>query len=211
VKRGFPRPWAIRFYLALGALTLAALIWINLSSRKRPEPLSAAERQELAVVHDLDGVRLRHPLLGFSLAHPGPKFFESAQAEKKIGFADDPSTRFYAFTELDSGRMVIVSLSRRSHMGGDAFAAAVDSVAQMFTSRTAAGFDAGAAVDVLQRDVDRAGKRADVHVRVHGLGHMRLHARLDRFAGDTDYLLMVIAISPADDSLAPIVASFTAS
>ncbi|HTM20107.1 MAG TPA: hypothetical protein VL172_06365 [Kofleriaceae bacterium] len=208
MKRGFPRKWAIRFYIALAAATLAAVVWINLS-RKKPEPLSAAERQDLAVTDELSGKRLRHPLLGFSLAYPGPKFFESADAEKKVGFTGDPSTRFYAFTELDSGRMVIVSLSRRPHMSGDGFARAVDSVTQMFTSRTAAGFDAGAAVDVLSKEVDRDGKRAEVHVRVHGLGHLRLRARLDRFAGETDYLLMVIAVSPADDSLAPVVASLS--
>jgi hypothetical protein len=209
VKRGFPKKWAIAFYVALAAATLAVLVAMHLARDQVP-PLSPDERQDLAVIDELDGKQLRHPMLGFALAHPGPKFFQSPEAEARLGFGHDRSTRFHAFTELDSGRMVIVALSRRPGMGEDAFAEAVHSVTHMFTQRTAAGYEAGIAVDVMDQKIDLAARRADTHVRFHGLGHMRLHARVSKFAGEVDYMLVVITISPQDDSLASLIASLRA-
>jgi hypothetical protein len=201
VKRGFPKKWAITFYVVLGAATLGVLMWMHLD-RQDVTPLSPDERADLAEVDAIAGKQLRHPTLGFTLAHPGPKFFASKEAEAKLGFGHDPSTRFHAYTELESGRMVIVALSKRTGMSGGAFERAVTSVTNMFTQKTAAGFAKGAAVDFPQNDIDRDGRRATVHAVVAATGHLRIDARV---LGD--YLLMVIGVSPKDDSLAPIVAS----
>jgi hypothetical protein len=87
-------------------------------------------------------------------------------------------------------------------MSGGEFQGAVESVTNMFTQKTAAGFDKDAAVEFPQNEIDQAGRTARVHAVVAQTGHLRIDARV---LGD--YLLMVIGVSPKDDSLAPIVAS----
>lgn len=209
VVRGFPRKWAIAFYAVLLTATAAVMYWIY-ANRHQVQPLSTAEAQDLVAVDQVDGKWLKHPTLGFALRHPGPKFFASREAEEKIGYGDDPSSRFQVYTELDTGRMIIVALSRRPGMDGAGFAAAVDSIARIYLHKTAAGFDREAPVETLQQEVDPERRTAAIHTRIDGKAHLRIEARASRLTGDTDYLLVLITLSPADDSLAPISASLIA-
>jgi len=206
VKRGFPRKWAIAFYVVLLAST-GAVLWYMHSSIRRPPSLSPEERQDLAAYDDVSGRRLRHPLLGFSLAHPGPKFIPAPKTAHDLGYAEDTSTRIHAYTELDGAKLLVVTVSKRPGLDGAGFRKAVDSITHMFMQKTVAGFPRDSAVDTVENEVDEAARTASVHVVVADKAHIRIGAWGSRFGSDTDYLVMIIGVTPADDSLAPVVAS----
>jgi hypothetical protein len=100
----------------VGAGISAALIGLAPGKRK-PDPLTSAEKAPLVVVDEGGQRRLRHPALGFSILHPGPGFRESAEVTAAIRRAgDDPETHAYGFMDPDSRSTLVIALMKG--MGG---------------------------------------------------------------------------------------------
>jgi hypothetical protein len=113
-RRGAALALAIALVALVGA---GAAAGIMTRSPHRDTSLTAAEKQPLVIGDDAGERRLRHPGLGFSILHPGPKFLEAAELGKpKPGQKHDDTTQEYAFADREGRSVLLVSVMKG--MGG---------------------------------------------------------------------------------------------
>jgi hypothetical protein len=106
------------FVLLVGG-GLAAVLLIPARGSHSSRPLAAADRAPLAVVDEGGQRRLRHPTLGFSLLHPGPRFADAPDLAAQMNggaLKDDPATVTYGFREPDTQAALVVQVM--NGMGG---------------------------------------------------------------------------------------------
>ncbi len=206
-QRGVSR----RFLVVLGAglaaaVALSAVLLSQCVGRNDVVPLTAAERQELVRRETVDGPILEHPAVGFAIDHPGDNYFASAETVRGIRKTnDDPSTRFYAYAELKSGNLLVVSLSMRPGLGAGGFADMVHNVWKEFVQKTAVRLGRNVSVRTVEDRVDAGPPgTASLHAVLGAGASLRLRA-----ISSGPYVIMAIGVGLADD-LAPVVASLRA-
>ncbi len=203
---------SIRFLVGLGAVFIAAvgvaavLLVRHASPDRDLVPLTAAERQELVRHDTLEGPVLEQPTIGFEIDSPGANYFASEQTVRGIRKAnDDPSTRFYAYAELESGNLLVISVSKRPGQSAGAFSDMVHNVWNEFVQKTAVRLGEYIPVRTVEDRVDAATRTATVHGVLGSNAHLRLHA-----VGKGPYVVMAIGIGMGNDKLASVVASLHA-
>jgi len=169
-------------------------------------PLTAAEREGLVRRDTLEGPVLEHPTVGFQIDGPGTNYFVSAETIRGIRKAnDDPSTRFYAYAELKSGNLLVISLSKRPSLSGGGFADMVHNVWKEFVQKTAVRLGEYIPVRTVQDQVDAGARTAALHAVLGGNAQLRLRA-----VAKGPYVIMAIGVGMSNDKLAPVVASLRA-
>lgn len=191
----------------IAAVGLAAALLIHHASPNNDLiPLTAAERQELVRHDTLEGTVLEQPAIGFRINSPGTNYFESDETIRGIRKAnDDPSTRFYAYAELKSGNLLVISLSKRPGQSASAFADMVHNVWKEFVQKTAARLGEYIPVRTIEDHVDAADHSATLHAVLGSNAHLRLRA-----VSKGPYVIMAIGVGMGNDTLAPVVASLRA-
>lgn len=183
-------------------------LMVRVLSADAPAPLEAAERAELVERDTVEGPVLSHPTLGFSLRHPGPMFFPSREYEQHLeALARDDSTRFYEYSELASGKILLIALSKRNEQSGREFAEMVRNVEKLYQQKLASRVGEGAPIETIAATVDGARGTAEIHDKVGTSTHLRLSA-WRKVRGDSGYVVMVIGVSPAGDAFGEVISSF---
>jgi hypothetical protein len=106
------------FVLLVGG-AFAAVLLVPGRGAHSSRPLAAADRAPLLVVDEGGQRRLRHPTLGFSLLHPGPRFVDAPELAAQMNggaLKDDPATVTYGFKEPDTQAALVVQVM--NGMGG---------------------------------------------------------------------------------------------
>jgi hypothetical protein len=209
------QPASTAFKVGVAVVVVAGLLIVGwqmkrTSEAQRPPALSSDERRLLETRDTLDGKRLVHPVLGFSLAHPGEMFFAADDSVREMeGQFDDASTQFYAYGETNSGRLLFITVSKRPGIDADGFEEMVDKVAKLFAQKTVTRLGDHVSVEQRTHEIDGIEGRATIHeVLANGAAHIRLGAWRSRFGRDTEYVVMLIGVSMKGDLLGDVISSF---
>jgi hypothetical protein len=179
---------AIGAVVLVGALVVAGAIGVSLD---RTHGFSAADRVPLVV----DGDRLRHPTLGFSIANPGPGFHEDATQAKGMYDAfkvQDAPVYAYAGPGNPPSAVLMVMVD---NYGGDDLSHNLDGFEQGV--RESAGEQK---LTVTTVDKHATADEATVHVVV-GPVHMRMHAYARNPANHAAIEVTVLVVSRDEHEL----------
>ncbi|HUH03141.1 MAG TPA: hypothetical protein VML75_14190 [Kofleriaceae bacterium] len=196
----------ILVFVAVGMVL--SYLMIRLLSDDVPDPLSKAERAELIQRATMEGPVLEHPTLGFSFRHPGAMFFPSREYEQHLkALARDESTRYYEYSELESGQILLVSVSKRNEQSGREFAEMVRNIEKLYQQKLSSRAPEGAPVETISAEVDGPRGTATIHDKIGASAHLRIGA-WRKVVGDSGYVVLIIGVSPAGDAFGEVISSF---
>jgi hypothetical protein len=203
-RRGAALALAIAFVALVGAGVAAGIM--NRSPH-RDSSLTAAEKAPL-VIADEDGERrLRHPGLGFSIMHPGPKFLEAPElAKPKPGRKHDDTTQEYAFADREGRSVLLVSVMKG--MGGtrDKLTEHLDGVQRGFVG----SLPEGAPLHWEDKQVRWTDERREV--RLVGAFGSGMGVQIAAYSmirdGQEPFIVNVMMIAPDADRYASVTESF---
>lgn len=203
------RRWLGGMILMFVAVGMAlSYVMIRLLSDDAPDPLSKADRAELVQRDTMEGPVLEHPTLGFSFRHPGEMFFPSKEYEQHLkALARDESTRYYEYSELQSGQILLVAVSKRDQQSGREFTEMVRNIEKLYQQKLSSRAGEGAPVETISAEVDGPRGVATIHDKVGPSSHLRIGAWRKRI-DDSGYVVMMIGVSPAGDAFGEVISSF---
>jgi hypothetical protein len=201
--------WLGGMILVFVAVGMAlSYVMIRLLSDDAPDPLSKAERAELIQRDTMQGPVLAHPTLGFAFRHPGEMFFSSKEYEQHLkALARDASTRYYEYSELESGQILLVAVSKRDEQSGREFTEMVRNIEKLYQQKLSSRAGEGAAVETISAQVDGPRGIATIHDKVGASAHLRIGA-WRKVVGGSGYVVMIIGVSPAGDAFGEVISSF---
>lgn len=184
---------AIGAIAAAIAIVVAAVVGVSLDGEPH---LRASDRVPLVV----DGDRLRHPTLGFSIANPGPGFHEDADKAKAMYDAFKlPDAPVYAY--VSSGQSPAILFVMVDNLTTSDLGQGLDKFAAGVTESASANKLAVTTVDRHVTDDE-----ATLHVSA-GPAHIRMHAYVRHPARHAAIEVMVIVFSTDEHALANVLDS----
>jgi hypothetical protein len=198
------------FVLLVGGV-FAAILLLPRSGTYSSRPLAEADRAPLQIVDEAGQRRLRHPTLGFSLLHPGPRFVESPEVVAAMSggaLKGDPATVTYGFQEPDTQSALIVQVM--NGMGGtrDKLVSHVDGVQQGLAKSAAASAD----LRWLGKDVTWDDHRHVGRLSASLSGQVRMRIELDAYsvepAGRPPFVVNLFLTTREPERFADLLGSF---
>jgi hypothetical protein len=197
-------------WLSIGgvALIVAAVAAVAAPGCKGAAKLPDGAKSPLVEEEVDGGKRLRHPVLGFSLRHPGGSYVESPYMAKVMhdSAGNDEAMHYYAYAEPLPQAALVIGLAP----GGQSESAleqAVEGLTRGLAEllREQLG---GAEVRIVQKEVSWTAEKREANVRI--VAAEQIHMRMRALPLASGVLVIVTALGPDIAALEPSIDSLRA-